>query len=321
MEYLQIAEQIANILVGFSLIILVLQFSKDTKGQNFQALFYLHQYLAQDEFGYARYMVRKELSEKDYSEWSVENKKYANEVCASYDQAGILISFGIMSAKTKRKFLKSSWGISICEQYDILNDYLNDKQTPLQTGREFFHHFTDLYKQAHFYHKKTNMQTVAKIVSGGQTGVDRAALDFALINRINYGGWCPKGGLSEDYPTPPGLLEKYIYLTETKTNKVSERTKMNVRDSDATLIIIDNNGSQLSAGTELTIQTAKELNKPYLVLNIDDRYCNNNFRSFLLKLKNNNTLNIAGPRASENPELYSKVFSLLNQNINFFIKK
>ena len=76
-----------------------------------------------------------------------------------------------------------------------------------------------------------------RIVSGGQTGVDRAALDVAIELGIPYGGWCPRGGWAEDMPAPPGLLSRYPLLRETAGSDPAERTRLNVRDSDATLVL------------------------------------------------------------------------------------
>ena len=81
-----------------------------------------------------------------------------------------------------------------------------------------------------------------KIISGGQTGVDRAALDVAIERGMDWGGWCPKGGWAEDFPEPPGLLAKYSHLRETPERHPLQRTEWNVRDSDATLIITDGGG-------------------------------------------------------------------------------
>ena len=81
-----------------------------------------------------------------------------------------------------------------------------------------------------------------KIISGGQTGVDRAALDVAIERGMDWGGWCPKGGWAEDLPVPPGLLAKYPHLKETPDPHPLQRTEWNVRDGDANLILIDTKG-------------------------------------------------------------------------------
>src|SRR6185295_9106746 len=85
-----------------------------------------------------------------------------------------------------------------------------------------------------------------KIISGGQTGVDRAALDEAIERGMDWGGWCPKGGWAEDYPEPPGLLAKYSHFKETPDPYPLQRTEWNVRDSDAALIITDAAGLSVS---------------------------------------------------------------------------
>ena len=107
-----------------------------------------------------------------------------------------------------------------------------------------------------------------KIVSGGQTGVDRAALDAAIELGIEYGGWCPKGGWAEDHAIPPGVLELYPKLTATPLAEPEQRTEWNVRDSDATLILIRGSGLVNSPGTKLTAVIAEKLGRNYLLLDL-----------------------------------------------------
>src|SRR6185312_13838048 len=101
-----------------------------------------------------------------------------------------------------------------------------------------------------------------RIVSGGQSGVDRAALDVALELGIPYGGWCPRGGWAEDLPVPPGLLARYPLLRETPTAEPAERTRWNVRDSDGTLILLAGERPAPGSGTALALATAEELARP-----------------------------------------------------------
>ena len=108
---------------------------------------------------------------------------------------------------------------------------------------------------------------VTRIVSGGQTGADRAALDVAIELGIDYGGWCPAGGRAEDFPEPPGLLAVYPNLTATDAPEPAVRTRLNVRDSDATLIVWD--GRTPSPGTQLTMEVAQELGRPLLITSGD----------------------------------------------------
>ena len=150
------------------------------------------------------------------------------------------------------------------------------------------------------------MIKIIKIVSGGQSGVDRAALDFALENQISCGGWCPKGRLAED-----GRIDKRYPLQETKTKDYRVRTKANVEDSDGTLILyID----KLGNGTALTQQIAKHLKKPYLLIRLDRDYFEKSaeLHSWLASNKIE-VLNIAGPRESSNPGIYAKALKFLKK--------
>jgi len=106
-----------------------------------------------------------------------------------------------------------------------------------------------------------------KILSGGQSGVDRAALDAALARDLEYGGWCPRGGWAEDYPHPPGLLARYPKLAETPLADPAQRTEWNVHDADACLIIIEARGLAVSHGTMLAREQAARYGKPIFMLN------------------------------------------------------
>jgi hypothetical protein len=77
------------------------------------------------------------------------------------------------------------------------------------------------------------------ILSGGQTGVDRAALDVAIKLGIRYGGWCPKGGWAEDRPGPPGVLALYAGLRETPDTDPRQRTEWNARDCDRLMVLVN----------------------------------------------------------------------------------
>lgn len=145
---------------------------------------------------------------------------------------------------------------------------------------------------------------VCKIVSGGQTGVDRAALDVAIQMSIDYGGWCPLGGWVEDMPDAPGLLARYSSLRETTERHPALRTKWNVRDSDATLILYASQGIGCSTGTIFTQEQAQHYCKPALVLDIGDYGSLDLGRVWLATLNAKITLNIDGPRESESPGIY-----------------
>jgi len=149
-----------------------------------------------------------------------------------------------------------------------------------------------------------------KIVSGGQSGVDRAALDTAIRLGLTYGGWCPRGGWAEDFPYPPGLLAHYPGLVETPGADPAERTLWNVRDSDATLILVDAGGAAVSGGTQLAEETAGGLAKPLLVLDVGAADSAARLSSWLAEVKPD-VLGIGGPRESEAPGIYDKARTLL----------
>lgn len=154
------------------------------------------------------------------------------------------------------------------------------------------------------------MNKIAFIRTGGQTGVDRAALDFAKKHNISIVGWCPKNGWAEDMPCSPGIRMLYPELKETPEEDVARRTKWNVRDSHATLIISPKN-SRLSKGTDLTKQTAKEYKRPYLEVKSEEDV--DKIIDFLNTLGDELTLNIGGPRASECPEAYQITTNILEK--------
>jgi len=145
------------------------------------------------------------------------------------------------------------------------------------------------------------VRRIAKLVSGGQSGVDRAALDAALELGVPCGGWCPKGRKAEDGPIPDRSP-----LQETPSAGYSQRTKWNVRDSDGTLILTR---GEPTGGTLLTLEECDRAGKPRLVIDLsasDDVAAQvAAAREWVARL-GNGTLNVAGPRASRHPELYPR---------------
>ena len=150
-----------------------------------------------------------------------------------------------------------------------------------------------------------------KIVSGGQTGVDRAALDVAIELGLELGGWCPKGGWAEDFHQPPGLLSQYPQLQPTPLENPEQRTEWNVQDSDATLILT--RGSVRSKGTQYTMAKAKEHVRRYLLLDLQDPDRQRKATAWLESLGAIHVLNIAGPRESEAPGVYEEARRFLRQ--------
>lgn len=143
-----------------------------------------------------------------------------------------------------------------------------------------------------------------KIVCGGESGVDRAAVDTAIALGIPYGGWVPKGGWAEDYPDPPGVLALYPNFKPTPSADPAERTQWNVRDSDRLLILTGRGGLATSPGTALTVKTAEELGKPHLVVNAYAPDAAERIAAWLSDAPADLVLDIGGPRESEAPGIY-----------------
>jgi hypothetical protein len=151
------------------------------------------------------------------------------------------------------------------------------------------------------------------IVSGGQTGVDRAALDAAIAAGLPYRGWVPKGGWAEDCPNPPGLLAHYPDLRDCGVANPAYRTGLNVRDSDATLILWPRPEMRLSRGTALTRAEARASGKPCLVVNPAAPDAPSQIIAWLARLEDLSALNIAGPRESQAPGAYERATAMLGR--------
>lgn len=165
--------------------------------------------------------------------------------------------------------------------------------------------------------KNNNDRQAISVRSGGQSGVDRAALDVARSLGIRTLGWCPKGGWAEDQVEPPGVLKDYPELEETDLQDPKQRTQWNVRDSDASLIFMPKSEC-ISQGSQLTVDTAISLGKPYFVIRYFSDY--HDAEKWLKSMKNLKVLNIAGPRASEWPEGYEKSRLILERLLASLIK-
>ena len=145
-------------------------------------------------------------------------------------------------------------------------------------------------------------------MSGGQTGVDRAALDVGIALGITHGGWCPLGRIAEDGPIPD-----FYHLQEHPSPKYSDRTKRNVIDSDATLILYR---SSLEGGTFKTFRHTESLGKPCLKIRLTHPGRVERVREWLVH-HHVRTLNVAGPRASKEPEIYQRAYDYLVELFSF----
>ena len=149
---------------------------------------------------------------------------------------------------------------------------------------------------------------IKKIISGGQTGVDRAALDAAIKLSIDHGGWIPKGRLTESGPLPPEYR-----LKETKSASYAERTEKNVLDADGTLII---SRGPLTGGSEYTREMAVKHQRPWLHIDLADQaaFQAASMINSWITHKKIEILNVAGPRASKDPNIYQDAVDILESS-------
>lgn len=147
--------------------------------------------------------------------------------------------------------------------------------------------------------------TIVQIVSGAQTGVDRAALDVAVALGLPCGGWVPRGRRAED-----GRVPSSYPMRETASAGYPQRTRLNVRDSDATLIL--SRGAP-SGGTALTLACAKGLRRPCMVVDLDTADASETTSAVRAWLHRNDVriLNVAGPRESTAPGIAAEAGAFL----------
>jgi hypothetical protein len=145
---------------------------------------------------------------------------------------------------------------------------------------------------------------VEKVISGGQTGVDRAALDAAAAVGLAVGGWCPRGRRAED-----GVIDSAYPLTETPESGYAQRTEWNARDADATLVLT---WGPLEGGTALTVRFLEAAEKPFLLVALDEGPDPERVRNWLRE-ERVAVLNVAGPRGSKAPGIYAAARELLER--------
>ncbi len=143
-----------------------------------------------------------------------------------------------------------------------------------------------------------------KIVSGGQSGVDRAALDVAAALSLPRGGWCPRGRYAEDGPIPDAYP-----LKETPSPDTSQRTEWNVRDSDGTLVLTE---GEPSGGTAVTILFARRHRKPCLVVDLAEDADPRDVGRWIAE-HGISVLNVAGPRESKRPGIRRRAADFLRE--------
>jgi hypothetical protein len=151
-----------------------------------------------------------------------------------------------------------------------------------------------------------------RIVSGGQTGVDRASLAWAIRRGLPHEGWCPKGRLAED-----GTIPSRYKLRETPSNRYAQRTAWNVRDSDATVIF--SQAPRLAGGSQRTLESCVEFGKPVLQL-AGEIFTVSESATLLgtfLREHQVRVLNVAGPRRSQEPQAGKFARSVLDATFGF----
>lgn len=149
------------------------------------------------------------------------------------------------------------------------------------------------------------MPLLAKIQSGGQTGADRAALDWAIEHHIAHGGWCPKSRRAEDGP-----LDARYQLNETPSANYLQRTEWNVRDSDGTVVF--SIAEHLTGGSLKTLELAIKHRKPHLHLSAASKASAASELKQWIQQNHIRVLNLAGPRASKEPKVADFVIATLD---------
>jgi hypothetical protein len=159
-------------------------------------------------------------------------------------------------------------------------------------------------------HKRDKMFKIQKIISGGQTGADRAALDFAIDNDIPYGGWLPKGRKTED-----GTLPEKYHLQEMPTGEYSKRTEQNVFDSEGTVIV---SHGFLTGGSALTREFAIRHKKQWIHIDLKElsqKEAAGKLSSWLTE-NEIKILNVAGPKAGKDQMIYEATLRLLQETLS-----
>lgn len=144
---------------------------------------------------------------------------------------------------------------------------------------------------------------VKRVVSGAQTGVDRAALDVAIELGIAHGGWVPRGRLAED-----GRVSERYQMREADSDRYPARTELNVRDSDGTLIFTL---GSFDGGTALTARLARQYGRPLMIAGEGD-VSPRAVAEWIIEFRIE-TLNVAGPRESKSPGIYERATEFLRE--------
>ncbi|CAF0851899.1 unnamed protein product [Didymodactylos carnosus] len=198
------------------------------------------------------------------------------------------------------------------EALELKLDEDDMKQIEENIKIKFRYYLFEDAKKSKYYPLKDWKQEKNK--NGGQTGVDRSALDLAIQYSIDHGGWCPRGRKAED-----GVINEKYQLKETPSDVYSERTEWNVRDSDGTLVLICGDQNNIDTGTQYTIDITKKYDKPLLIVDLEHQDVLIETVVDWLKQNHIKILNIAGPREQNSPRIYQKAHIYLRQLFKSFV--
>lgn len=152
---LQTLAQASSVLASLTIIFAIFAYRREIRGQNLAGLFYLHQYLARDQFADARRVSFTRLAHVPFEEWTEDDREAAYRLCLSYEEAALLLGGEVLNDRGRKLMLESYWGRSVCVHYDILKDYLASQVTPTLTGAQYFPNFMLLHDLTRTLHGPT----------------------------------------------------------------------------------------------------------------------------------------------------------------------
>ena len=160
------------------------------------------------------------------------------------------------------------------------------------------------------------MSRIIEILSGGQSGADRGAMDAARAFGITVGGWCPAGGWAEDLPDPPGVRALYPQMVETPLSDVAQRTEWNIRDSSC-CIVLNTTTRGTSHGTDIGYAFYEKYGTPHFEIILDGEETVDEqigrALDWLESLDDEDmVVSFGGPRASEYPNIYDIAFRVVS---------
>jgi hypothetical protein len=142
---LHIAVQVSSVLASVTIIFAIFAYRREIRGQNLAGLFYLHQYLARDQFADARRVSFTRLAHVPFADWTEDDLEAAYRLCLSFEEAALLLGGEVLNDRGRTLMLESYWGRSVCVHHAILKDYLASNLTPTMTAAEYFPNFMLLH--------------------------------------------------------------------------------------------------------------------------------------------------------------------------------